>query len=716
MAFFRYIVFLIAVLFTQTGFAQQKERTIGLALSGGGAKGLAHIGVLKVLDEAGIPVHFIAGTSMGALVGSLYSIGYSPDELHTLAIELDWHNMLTDAIDRKLLPMVEKEKVNRYLGAFELKKGQISLPTGIIKGHNISTNLAEFVWAAQHISDFTKLPIPFVAVTTDIASGETVPLDHGNLAHALRATMAIPSFLTPQIQQGRLLVDGGITRNLPAQEVQDLGADYIIGVDVGTALRGVDELTSFVEIMDQSIRLGSYLETIEQRNMCDLVIEPNLEDLTFSDFNSAEEIINRGEEAARKNLLQMRAYVNDHKVKPGTTPLQRYARLNSNAVKIDSVVFKGATYRDKQTVQKDLGFTAPDFVSASMMTRAMNRIYSSQAYHKIIYTIEKKAGKNILDVDLQEKEQHLFRYGFHYNTNDAAKFLLNTTRRNITGPYSSLSFDLILSKRLQLELEYYTASAQKKYLGSRLRFYHHSREYDFYDGKNRIAQFGSNIDGADILFGSLLSKRFLSGVGLTYEFIDTEREIGDPVLQNSFTRLANAYIVSQYDSKNREDFPTRGFYWIWKTEAAWPEIGSEDKFWRSFLDVQAFVPISRWVTGLFRLQTGLTTSDNLPLTRRFYLGGFDSFAGFKAQEMAGENMQAVALGFQWEILRDKFITAQFNAGAALDSWKLDTDFSDYFGGFGLGVGAATPFGPMQINFSSSRRHSMLVYISVGYLF
>ncbi|MCB9502478.1 MAG: patatin-like phospholipase family protein [Deferribacteres bacterium] len=712
----KYIILLIFLSLTQSTSAQEKEVSIGLALSGGGAKGLAHIGVLKVLDEAGVPVHFISGTSMGALVGALYSIGYSPQELQNLAMRLDWRSMLTDAIDRKLLPMAEKDKINHYLGTFELKKGQISLPTGIIKGHNISTSLSEMVWSAQEVNDFSKLPIPFVAVTTDIASGETIPLKTGNLAQALRATMAIPTFLTPQIQQGRLLVDGGITRNLPAEDVRELGANYIIGVDVGTSLRGVDELNSFIEIMDQSIRLGSYLETIEQRNMCNIVIEPLLPDLTFSDFNSAEELIRRGEVAAKKKLPQILAFLNASNVRPGLSSAQRRAMLSTSSVEIDSIVYTGATHRDKITVQNDLGFSAPKEITAKDMTHAMKRIYSSQAYHKITYEIERKGSQNILNIDLQEKETHLFRYGFHFNSHEAAKFLLNTTKRNITGPNSSFSLDLQLANRTQADLEYYTASKNKHYLGFRFRAYYHSIEYDFYNGKNRTAQFGSRINGTDFFIGSLLSKRILAGAGYSYELIDTEREIGDLVLQDSFSRLASAYVLAHYDSKNREAFPTKGVRWIWKTEAAWPEIGSEKKFWRSSVHYQAYRQLSKCLTGILEAQAGITTSDSLPLTLRFYLGGFGSFAGFKVQEMAGNNLQAASIGLQWEIMRDKFITALLNSGTTLDSWKLDSDLGKYVGGFALGIGAATPFGPMQIQFSGSRRHAMLVYISVGYNF
>ncbi|KAA3620159.1 MAG: hypothetical protein DWQ05_05365 [Calditrichaeota bacterium] len=695
---------------------QTKEVKIGIALSGGGAKGFAHIGVLKVLDEAGIPIDFISGTSMGGLVGAFYSIGYSPAEIEELVTTLDWQSVLTDQIPRSLLPMAEKEKFDRYLGSFELKKGTISLPTGIIKGQNISTLLAEMTWRANAITDFSELPIPFVAVATDIASGRSVPLKSGNLATVLRATMAIPSLMTPQVLQGKLLVDGGITRNLPAQDVKDLGANYIIGVDVGTALRTIEELTTFIDIMDQSIRLGSYLQTIEQRDKCDLVIAPDMSNLAFSDFNSAAELIKRGEEAAKKKLPELLAYLEKNLTEEKLTSEQRQKILKNQSSKIDSMILEGASHRSSEIVEQELGLKFPNYISARTMTHAINRVYSSQAYHKITYEIEAENSEKWLRIQLQEKDPKLLRYGFHYNSRDAAKFLFNTTIRNITGPNSVFSLDLQLASRTQFDAEYYFAPRWANHLGLRLQAYHHSTIYDIYNGDNRTAQFGSQVQGADIFLGSLFSKKLMTGAGYNLEFVDIEREIGNPVYQETFSRIARLSYLLQFDSQNKTAFPRRGVHFKSKTELAIKQIGSENEFWRTSLDLKTFVPITKKVTGLFRLQAGFTTSDSLPLPHQFYLGGYDSFYGFKAQELAGTNLQALTFGLQLEVLRDKFITAQVNSGNVFDTWKIDTDIDRYFSGFSLGLGAATPFGPLEITLETSRRHALLTHICIGYRF
>ena len=181
---------------------------VGLALSGGGAKGFAHIGVLKVLDEIGLPIQYISGTSMGAIIGAMYAIGYHPDEIERIVKSIDWQDLLSDEADYRFISMTEKAWNSRYLGQLYLQNGAFRLPAGLIEGQKISNMLSHLTWSVHHVTDFTRFPIPFVALATDIISGEPVPLRSGYLPDALRASMAIPSIFTPVELDGKLLVDG----------------------------------------------------------------------------------------------------------------------------------------------------------------------------------------------------------------------------------------------------------------------------------------------------------------------------------------------------------------------------------------------------------------------------------------------------------------------------------------------------------------------------
>ncbi|MDQ7054494.1 MAG: patatin-like phospholipase family protein, partial [candidate division KSB1 bacterium] len=288
-------------------FSQPSGPKVGLALSGGGAKGFAHIGVLKVIDEIGLPVHYISGTSMGAIIGAMYAIGYHPDEIERIVKSTDWQDLFSDEADYRFISMTEKAWNSRYLGRLYLQNGSFLLPAGLIEGQKISSMLSRLTWSVHHVTDFTRFPIPFVALATDIITGQPVPLVSGYLPDALRASLALPSIFTPVKLNGKLLVDGGLVRNLPAQDVRDLGADIVIGVDVGQPLRSAERLKSFVEIIDQALSLSAAFSTREQRELCDILIVPQLDDLSFSSFNQADRLIRLGEAAARRQLPQLLA-------------------------------------------------------------------------------------------------------------------------------------------------------------------------------------------------------------------------------------------------------------------------------------------------------------------------------------------------------------------------------------------------------------------------
>ncbi len=227
----RYLIFLcILIQIPGNSFAQSGNRQrpkLGLALSGGGAKGIAHIGVLKVLEEAGLVPDYIAGTSMGSLVGALYAIGYTTEEMTGIITNMDWNVILANKVSFDKVTFEEKKYYGRYIAEFPYKKGKINLPKGVIEGQELSMLLSRLTRAVHGINDFHDFPIPFECIGADITTGESIVLDHGSLPQAMRASMAIPSIFTPVEIGDHYLVDGGLLRNFPVQNVIDMGADIV---------------------------------------------------------------------------------------------------------------------------------------------------------------------------------------------------------------------------------------------------------------------------------------------------------------------------------------------------------------------------------------------------------------------------------------------------------------------------------------------------------
>ena len=226
---------------------------VGLVLSGGGAKGFAHIGVLKKIRDAGIEVDYISGTSMGSIVGGLYAIGYSPEYIEELVRSQNWIDIFLDKIDRRDLPLDEKSYNEQQFINFPVSEKTVSLPFGIKYGQSISLLLSELVTPVHQIRDFSNFQTPFLCIATDISNGESVVLNKGNLAESMRASMAIPTVITPVTIDGKLLVDGGLVNNFPAKELAERGCDIIIGVDVQHATDyQISDLSSITAILDRS--------------------------------------------------------------------------------------------------------------------------------------------------------------------------------------------------------------------------------------------------------------------------------------------------------------------------------------------------------------------------------------------------------------------------------------------------------------------------------
>ena len=247
---------LIIVLFSACTLGAQNRKKVGIVLSGGGAKGVAHIGALKVIEEAGIPIDYVVGTSMGAIVGGLYSIGYTPQQLDSIVNAQDWKYLLSDALDPETTLLSEKLREEQYLLSVPIagKSAHVS-DAGIIKGRNISRLLSELTVGYHDSVDFNKLPIPFACVSQNIVNGEQIVFHNGILATAMRASMAIPGVFTPVRKDSMILIDGGMINNYPVDVARSMGADIIIGVDVQNNLKGIDKLNSAPDILSQIIDL-----------------------------------------------------------------------------------------------------------------------------------------------------------------------------------------------------------------------------------------------------------------------------------------------------------------------------------------------------------------------------------------------------------------------------------------------------------------------------
>ncbi|MGD8698881.1 MAG: patatin-like phospholipase family protein, partial [Gemmatimonadales bacterium] len=285
--------------------AESPGRKLGLVLSGGSARGFAHIGVIRVLDRAGLEFDVVTGTSMGSIIGALHATGYSPGLMLHVAASADWDELFDDNALRQNLPLERKAEVDRLVFTVPIRRGRPTLPGGFIAGQRIGQFFALLTWQAHPVRDFRALPIDFAAVATDAETGEAVRLQEGYLPEALRASSAIPSVFAPVEIDGRLLTDGGVSRNLPAEDARALGADFLVCSDVSKPLMPADSLNNLLAVLDQTIGYRGWESTLRQRQLCDVLILPDITGLSSTAFDKAEAWAARGDSAARAALAEL---------------------------------------------------------------------------------------------------------------------------------------------------------------------------------------------------------------------------------------------------------------------------------------------------------------------------------------------------------------------------------------------------------------------------
>ncbi len=367
--------------------APSERPKIGLVLSGGGAKGFAHVGVLKLLDSLQIPIDYIAGTSMGGIAGALYAIGYSGYDLEKLAHRDDWQTIFSDRPPRPELPFFQKEQIGRYQLEFGIKGVKPVPPTGLIFGQKVSLLFLSLTFPYEKVTDFDHLPIPFRCVAVDLVTGNQVVLKSGSLAKALRATMAIPTVFSPVEWGDSLLVDGGLINNLPVDVVKEMGADIVIAVDVQSPLLERKKLTSALAVLEQTVSLVGIDRVKENLKKVDILIRPQIDEFSAADFDADKinAILQRGDEAARRSVGELVALKEKYQ-------LQRmddanYLRSLLRSPRIYSIQILGQTTVPFESLRTQIGLKINDIFDPTVLNRHLAELRASGRFESIDYEV-----------------------------------------------------------------------------------------------------------------------------------------------------------------------------------------------------------------------------------------------------------------------------------------------------------------------------------------
>ena len=523
-------VFLVLFFFSVSGQQQQSQQQqrpkIGLVLSGGGAKGVAHIGVLKAMEEAGLTPDYITGTSMGSIMGGLYSIGYTADELKDIVVNIDWDQILTNKVPLDKVTFEEKDYYGRYLLDFSMKDKKLQLPSGVIEGQALIELFSEVTRPVHDITDFNQFPIPFACVAANIVTGEPVVLNKGSLAMSMRASMSIPTVFTPVKIDGKLLVDGGLVRNMPVEEVKAMGADIVIGVFVGTDLSPEEDLKSLVKILSQSAFITSAYDAREQLANCDILIQPNLEGYSTASFHEASGILERGMDAGKqyaeifKNLADsLKQFGPLHKVvKPAIQ---------------DSYVFDKLEIEGNKVITDDfiigkMKFKAGKELSIEELNKRIEMTYGTQYFERVTYQIIGEQGHRTLKINVVERPNIQFRFSYYYDSENKGGIIANATFRNVIFKSSRLIFETDLSAQPKIFMNYFKYLGKKQNFALGLSGLYNRNEFPFYDDSTgvRTSVYSSEYFSGGIKLQSTNFRNSTYGVELKWSNINLKPKVG----------------------------------------------------------------------------------------------------------------------------------------------------------------------------------------------
>jgi NTE family protein len=704
--------------------ARPVARKVGLALSGGAARGLAHIGVLKALEAAGIPVDVVTGTSMGSILGGLYAIGYSPADLEHIAVGEDWVGLLTDAQGRRDLPVGRKSSADELLFTLPIAGGRVRLPRSVVPGQRISQLLTRLTWPVHGVNDFRALPVPFAAVATDLETGGAVELDHGFLADAIRASMAMPSVFAPVTLDGRVLIDGGVIRNLPAEDARTLGADFLICSDVTDPLEPRDSIQDFVDVLIQSVSFRIWDGERRERQLCDVLIEPDVRGFPSFGFDRIPELVERGEKAARAALPRIRAAIAVAASHPPRPP----SATAPESVFVEAIHFDSLGRVPQHLVARALGFRAPRWRTRHELDAAIDRVYATGLFQSVHYRLlpADDSAPDARDIAVTVKEQTAGRFGLglRYESRYKASVLLTAALGGIAGFGSEGEARIRLGQQIQIGLGVSHSVGEGGAVRLALQGDYARGPFDLYDGSHRVAQARVDLGGIAATMSRTIGTGTRLALRLKAEHAHWDDEVSavdQPPIRRTIYEAGGQLEVDTYD---RGVFPSRGVHLQARSDWGDRLVGAGAAYSHQFADLHAYVPVLPGVS----VWTGVTvgaSGGSPPPHYLFYLGGaipyylFPDrdvpFVGLQTQELRGRHMQKVEIGAQWEFLPGVFGLVRWNAGNVYDRWRWDP--AHYVSGVSLELGAATLVG--NVHFSVSGRRSTQwpsVQIDLGYPF
>lgn len=724
-------------------FAQSISRPkIGLTLSGGGAKGLAHIGILKAIDSAGLKIDYVTGTSMGSIIGSLYAIGNSGNQIEKIARKTNWNLLLSNQVPLRSFSLEEKNEYGKYALELPFVQRKFTLPSGALESEELWIKLSELYFNVSAIKKFNQFQIPFACIATDITNAEAVLQDSGEIVTAVRASMAIPGLFTTVENNGLRLVDGGVIRNFPVSDAIAMGANYTIGSNVTQGLLPKEKLSNPIQILMQIAFLKEDQDNRKQIGVTDLYIHHNLNKYSIAGFDKANEIVDSG--ISKGKLL----YPKFKKIADSLNQLYGPIQQVINKSKpIDSVYIKGHAVRGLKTISEASFLHSANYkentkYSITDLSEMVRRAYATREYQFIHYSLEPlQEGDFGIIFDVEESASTVAKLGVHYNTFTGIGLITNLITRNLLTPTSKSLITLNIGDDFRAKVEHYQFFGREKNIVVIPTLQYESFKINSYTNFKQDGLFGINYFLGDLKFQLANQRVFNSGLGIKYESEAYEPELQSALELKGTDHYLTSYAFFNINTLDKSVYPKNGlrmygeFGYVFNQDpnltysSYGRSITSPDtisinsaNYSRIVFDMEHYLTFNDHFTILSQVQAGINFSTGENEFNSFNIGGLNKmyrnqivFAGLQDATMHIQNVIAAMVGVRSKIWNSVYLIAKSNI--LLNDFMLNRSISPnpkWVTGSSLTMGYHSIIGPIEFSVMYSKQsNSLQTYVNIG---
>ena len=700
----------------------RNDLKVALVLSGGGAKGYAHLGVLRVLEKENIKIDYIAGTSIGALVGTLYSIGYSIDEIEKVLDNLNIENFLESGSDLTGLDLDKKETLKKYSFYVNFDNElNYSLPKGLRETEELYLVVKNLLKNYENTKNFNNFPIPLRVVATNLNTGETKSFSEGDIAKVLTASMAIPTIFEPVEVNGALYVDGLVSRNLPVEEAYDMGADLVIASDVGTPVVKKDNY-NILSVLNQMIAIQSSYITKDSKEKATILISPDIKNISATDTTKRKDLIDLGEVATQTQIAKLREF-------PKNSSSNK--RINVQKEKRDSFVISKIEYDpkfDKNTIDilNNIFITLLNKpISENDIEKKIIDVYNSKYMDKLYYTVE----DGILHLDGEKGHLNRIGVGFNYQTGYGTTFNVGTDLF-FSGKFgNNINLNFKFGDYLGADLGTLTYYGIRNRFGILTNIGYNESPFFLYNNRRKLAKFMNREAYLNIGVFNQPSNNSMISYGVLSKLSSLKQDTGGSLSQNLeySENLTKTYLRVKYDNLDSISNPMKGIKadFIYNFASSFGK--SKSNLYGPAYSIKGYIPINPKLSFVYGLNSASLRGDRIRADQRIRLGGMYTnidnnefeFYGLNYQEKQVKDLISLTLGFKHKIVYSLYFNTKFNIATFSENNSFGNNNSrmwkDYSKGMAISISYDSPIGPIEFSVSSDLKHKRPIgSISIGY--